>query len=89
MLREKNDQAEYGNDRGIWLVTHAGKVLIKVTTNRLSNYCEREDILPEEQCGFRPQGSTIDMIFVVRRLHQRARKNSTPLCMCFVDLTKT
>ena len=32
--------------------------------NRLSNYCEREDILPE-QCGFRPQRSTIDTIFVV------------------------
>ena len=28
------------------------------------------------------------MIFVVRRLHQLARKKSTPLYICFVDLTK-
>ena len=36
----------------------------------------------------RPQGWTIDMIFVVRRVHQLARKQSTSLYVCFVDLTK-
>ena len=70
------------------LLTNAHS-LLEVIANRLSSYCEREDILPEEQCGFRPQRSTIDMIFVVRRLHQLARKKSTPLYMCFVDLTKS
>lgn len=29
------------------------------------------------------------MIFVVRRLEEQARKRDTPLCMCFIDLTKT
>ena len=72
--------------RGTSLVTHSGKVLLKVIANRLSKYCEREDILPEEQCGFRPQRSTIYMILVVRRLRQLARKESTSLYMCFVDL---
>ena len=28
------------------------------------------------------------MMFVVRRLHELARKKSTPLYACFVDLTK-
>ena len=55
---------------------------------RLSYYCEREDILPEEQYGFRPQRWAIGMTFVVRRLYQLARKKSTPLYMCFVDLAK-
>ena len=91
MLHKKKDRTECGNYRGISLVAHAGKVLLKVIANRLSSYCEREDILSEEQCGFRPQRSTIDMtlILVVRRLHQLARKKSTPLYMCCVDLTKT
>ena len=89
IVLHKKDRTERGRYRGISLVAHAGKVLLKVIANRLSNYCERADILPEEQCGFRPQRSTIDMIFVVRRLHQLARKKSTPLYMCFVDLTKS
>ena len=29
------------------------------------------------------------MMFVVRRLQQLARKNDTPLYLCFIDLTKT
>ena len=85
---KKKDRTDRGNYRGISLVAHAGKVFLKVIANRLINYCEQEDIPREEQCGFRPQRSTIAMIFVVRRLHQLARKKSTPLYMCFADLTK-
>ena len=48
----------------------------------------REDILPEEQCGFRPQRSTVDMMFVVRRLQELAWKKDTPLHLCFADLAK-
>ena len=62
VLHKKKDRTECGNYGGISLVAHAGKVLLKVISNRLSNYCEREDILPQEQCGFRPQMSTIDVI---------------------------
>ena len=87
VLHKKKDRTECGNYRGIFLVAHAGKVLLKVTAGRLSDYCERENILPEEQCGFRPQRSTVDMMFVVRRLQELAQKN-TPLYLCFIDLTK-
>ena len=69
-------------------MAHAGKVLLKVITGRLSDYCERENILPEEQCGFRRQRSTVDMMFVVRRLQELARKKGTPLYLRFIDLTK-
>ena len=89
-MHKKKDRKECGNYRGTSLGAHAGKVkvILNVIANRLSNYCEREDILPEEQCGFRQQRSTVDTIFMVRRHHQLARKNSTPLYMCSVDLTK-
>ena len=88
VLHKKKDRTECGNYRGISLVAHAGKVLLKVIAGRLSDYCEREGILPEEQCGFRPHRSTVDMMFVVRRLQELARKKDTPLFMCFIDLTK-
>ena len=85
VLHKKKDRTECGNYRGISLVAHAGKVLLKVIAGRLSDYCERENILPEEQCGFRPQRSTVDMMFVAQRLQKLARKD-TPLYLRFIEL---
>ena len=69
-------------------MAHAGKVLLKVVATRLGSYSEYHGILPEKQSCLRPYRSTIDMMFVIRRLHELARKKSTPLYACFVDLTK-
>ena len=59
-----------------------------IVANRLSNYCEAHGILPDEQCGFRPERSTVDMLFGVRRLQELARRRRIPLYICFVDLQK-
>ena len=61
---------ECGNYRGNSLVLHAGEVFLKVVARRLSAYCEAKDLLPKEQCEFRPGRSTTDMMFVVRRLQE-------------------
>ena len=37
---------------------------------------------------FRPNRSTTDMMFVIRRLQELARKKRIPLYVCFIDLTK-
>ena len=88
MFHNKKDRTEGGNYRGIFLVARAGKGLLKVIAGRPSDYCERENILPEEQCGFRPQRSTVDMMFVVRRLQELERKKDNPSYLCFTYLTK-
>ena len=88
VLHKKKDRTECANYRGISLVAHAGKVLLKIIARRLSEYCERVGILPEEQSGFRPNRSTTDMMFVIRRLQQLARKKRIPMYICFIDLTK-
>ena len=62
--------------------------MLKIIARRLSAYCERVGILPEEQCGFQPNRCTIDMMFVIRRLQELARKKRIPLYVCFIDLTK-
>ena len=85
---QKKDRTECGNYRGISLVVHAGKILLKILARRLSEYCQRVGILPEEQSGFRPNRSTPDIRFVVRRLQELARKKRIPLYVCFIDLTK-
>ena len=77
-LRKKKDRTECGNYRGISLVAHAGKVLLKIVATRLSAYCEARNLLPEEQYGFRPHRSTTDMMFAVRRLQELGRKARVP-----------
>ena len=88
LLHKKKDRIECGNYRGISLVAHAGKVLLKIVTTRLSAYCEVRNLLPEERCGFRAHLSTTDMMFAVRRLQELERKARVPLFLCFTDLQK-
>ena len=87
-LYKKKDRAQCGNYRGISLIAHAGKILLKIIARRLSGYYERVGILLEEQSGFRPNRSTTDMMFVIHRLRELARKKRIPLYVCFIDLTK-
>ena len=89
VLHKKKNQTECGNYRDISLVAHADKILLKTIARRLSEYCERVGILPEEQRGFRPNRSTTDMMLVIRRLQELARKKRIPLLyVCFIDLAK-
>ena len=62
VLHKKKDRADYSNYRGISLVVHAGKIFLKVIATRLSAYYEARNLLPEEQCGFRPHRSTTGMM---------------------------
>ena len=43
---------ECDNYKGISLVAHAGKILLKIIALRFSDYFERLGILPEEKSGF-------------------------------------
>ena len=88
ILHKKGDNTECGNYRGMSLVSQAGKVLLKVDARRPSAYCEVKGLLPEEQCGFRSDRSTTDMMFVVRRLQEIGRKAGVSVFMYFIDLQK-
>ena len=79
VLHKKKDRTECGDYRGISLVAHAGNILLKIIARRLSEYCECVGILPEEHNCFRPNRSTTDMMFVIRRLQELARKKRIPL----------
>ena len=61
---------------------------MNIVGSRLSNYCETDRLLPEEQCGFRPARPTIGMLFEVRRLHELGRQRKIPLYVCLVDLQR-
>ena len=79
VLYKKKDRAECSNYKGIPLVAHAGKILLEIIAHRLSQYCKRVGVLLEEQSGFRPNRSTTDIMFMICRLQELARKKQIPL----------
>ena len=85
---QKKDRAECGNYRGISLVAHASKILLKIIARRLSASTESARDPAGEQSAFRPNRSTTDMMVVICRLQELARKKPIPLYVYFNDLTK-
>ena len=61
-IYKKGDRTDYGNYRGISLLSIAGKIFARILLNRLSTHITPE-VVPETQCGFRGNRSTMDMIF--------------------------
>ncbi|KAK2152616.1 hypothetical protein NP493_2436g00002 [Ridgeia piscesae] len=57
----------------------AGKIFARILLNRL---------VPETQCGFRGNRSTVDMIFCLRQLQDKCIEQDRPLYMVFVDFSK-
>ena len=87
IYKNKGDKTICGNSRGIALLGTAGKVLAKLLLNRLiTNISEK--ILPETQCGFRGNRSTVDMIFAARQLLEKSREQNRKLYVAFIDLSK-
>ena len=85
--KKKGDKAICGNSRGLTLLSHAGKVLAKVMLARLiKNIAAR--VLPESQCGFRRERSTMDMVYVARLLQEKCKEQHRDLYFAFVDLSK-
>ena len=61
---------------------------LKIVAHRLSGHCKVGGVLPEEQYGFRPARSTVDMLFVMRPPQDFGRPQKIPLYMYFLDLQK-
>ena len=62
-IYKKGEKSECSNYRGISLPNPAYKILATVMNNRLTTYAE--DLLSQEQNGFRRNRSTIDNIFIM------------------------
>lgn len=86
LYKNKGVRHDCNNYRGISLLSIVGKTIARVILPRLQILANR--VYPESQCGFRPERSTIDMIFSVRQIQEKCREQQMPLYMAFIDLTK-
>ena len=66
ILPKKGNPQQYQNYRTISLISHPSKVMLKIILNRLKP--QAENIIAEEQAGFRAGRSTTEQIFNLRIL---------------------
>ena len=75
------------NYRTISLISHSSKVMLKVILNRLKP--QAEEIIAEDQAGFRAGRSTTEQIFNLRILCEKYLQHQQNLCHVFIDFKKS
>ena len=86
IFKNKGDHRDCNNYRGISLLAIAGKIMAKIAQCRLAKLAE--EVLTEAQCGFRRERSTIDMVFSLRQLQEKAIEQHRELYIVFIDFRK-
>ncbi|KAK3849655.1 hypothetical protein Pcinc_043594 [Petrolisthes cinctipes] len=74
------------NYRTISLISHASKVMLRIILDRLKP--QAENIIAEEQAGFRKGRSTIEQIFNLRLLCEKHLQHQRELYHVFIDFKK-
>ena len=86
MYKHKGEKSDCSNYRGITLLSIVGKILARVSVNRLITTIAQENT-PESKCGFMSNRGTVGMIFVLRQIREKCREQNIGLYAAFVDLT--
>ena len=81
----KDDPSNY---RGITLLNTVGKIFTSIVNSRLTEWAEKQLLIPESQFGFRKNRRTTDCIFIMNTLIETSRAHKVPLYVCFVDFRK-
>ena len=86
LLPKKGDIQLCSNHRTISLISHPGKIMLKIIMKRLENILETE--VNKTQAGFRKGRGTRDHIFNLRNIIEKFREIDEYLHICFIAYSK-
>ena len=88
-LFKKGDASNPSNFRPIALIDCLVKIFTQIISNRLYNWCERNNKIPEFQTGFRKKRGCLDNIFVLNSVIQiKLQKPKSKVFTLFVDFKR-
>ena len=85
-LIKKDNLKQYQNYHTISLISHSSKIMLRVILNRFKT--KAEELLAEEQAGFRPGRSTVAHIFSNRIMIEKHLQHQRDLFHNFTDCKK-
>ena len=88
IYKGKGSNLDPGNYRPITLLSCLGKLFTNILNNRLCKYIDENNILLENQSGFRKEYSTLDNIFSLYSLLEYHKSKKRKMYCCFIDFTK-
>jgi hypothetical protein len=88
MLYKKCDPLEPINYRPITLLNAAMKVFMRIITSRLSSWASKQNILPEEQAGFRTKRGCDEQIFNLHAAIQIGTRWKQKVYALFIDFKR-
>lgn len=88
LYKGKGSRSNPDNYRGITLLSCIGKLFTAAINQRLQFFVERNNLLGEEQAGFRAEHSTLDHIFSLHMLIKLYQQRNRRIYAAFVDYKK-
>ena len=82
IYKKKGSVMDCASYRDVKLLEHGMKVVERLLEKRLRRLVKVEQM----QFGFMPGRSTVDAIFILRRMQESYLKKNRKLFFCFVDL---
>jgi hypothetical protein len=86
-LKKKPQATKCSDHRTITLIAHTAKIVEKILRKRMEK--KIEDVLGEEQFGFRRGKGTRDATGMLRVISERTLEIDAELSVCFIDWQKT
>ena len=87
-IHKKGDLKEPSNYRGITLVSCFGKLFTVIINERLKKWALQNETISDAQFGFKADYSTVDAIFIIQSLINKAINKKKKLYACFIDLKR-
>ena len=88
LYKKKGNPNDPNNYRGITLLSCLGKLFTAVLNERLTSYLEDNELLGDEQAGFRNGHSTLDHIFVLHSVIDLYLSSKERVYCAFIDYKK-